>query len=1493
MSALNADARNLRGQAYIEQLSKDALRQVRVTHDGRLPYVTVDLRNQANAEASATREYQGRYLFELLQNANDAIVAVKDNPEWSKSGPYRVRIELTDSALIVANDGVPFFERDVDSIYCWGESSKDPNKSIGYKGIGFKSVLEITDSPEIFSQIVQFRFDRETCYRAVREIVGTGTELRLPITRFVFPHTLDQIQPTSDAELGLRLLGEEGFATVIRLPLKVDPGKVLDHIEGDDGDLDPVLLLFLGGIDEINVWVGGRCRRVLRRRVRQPNDGHLGRDITLYEGQRRVSRWLLFDAPKREVDDRTIIDELGDKAWERVKRVGFAVAFRLDKHGKLRVEVDEPTRLFVYFPTALSTGLRYRIHGDFYIDAARKQVGDRVYNRWLARQIGAFIRSTAVPELLDRFPDDERVVQTLVPCAEVGDFAAFLQDTIFRELRDCAFVPAANGTYRRPDRIMLAPSGASVDVVAFHRFFPPVRLSRLHNHCQFPLPDVERDARTSEFLARLGAQRLAFEDVFRLFDGRDLAGEEKNYPALYHFLWQWREQLDVAARGHFSSALGRSHCVVVDDGSWIRPHDRLYHAKLRQETPTMPQAIRADVVHPLAYDHDGRAGPTHRLLSTLQPPIRDYDAPDIIINAVIPLFGEGRFQRLSLQERTEVYQYLFGYWQARRGAGDPDVERVKGLVQVPARLITNQRRDEWRLASEVYLSGVWSGDDRLERLYEGFISVAFLYQVRGLDIPPEERGTWAQFWTWLGVASAPRLLVDQVSASKLEWNRWSRIRRNYPHSGTGLWLDYLQQVENEFSRCPRHGPRYRQLRRSVALEGFAELIESRDGKRLVILYSLLAENWPRLKREGLQAAEVHCRRKDCPQYARSQPVPSFFGFLLRNTEWIPALTAGDGAPQLRLYKPSQCWFVPPAENPTIRNLIPAPPADLHQPEYRQFCRDIGVRFVDEAQLDDWVDILRHLPDHYPDPNIAILSGRRSATRAITTLSRWVVERMNNLLASSGTDDRPQLDGGIPLVAQEGGVLRYVYPPEPVFFADDQYHATRWREHLPFASLDKNWGDAAQYLGIHPISKCIEESCVPGHVLETESNRLENRFKAARPYMLAVVYDQRESETEDVARYLSNLEVRVVDSLVVHRRLTIPPEKILADDEARVYLEETTGPRAGSAGRASRTGTLYVRKGFEENYDLLAGPIAEFVRIPGLADAFVILLDRGGKDGRMRYLRTRGLSEQHVQEMRDVLAHLGVWVEPEPDVEEGPALNRHLLNQLEKDVQRQPPQPETAPAPQPPSQAGAVAPAGGERPAQAPVQLPPLGLSQVRLIFVDLEGAALPAESSEPGHGGGGGGKRDWEQDQRLREMHGEQGERLVKMLELDRLRGLGFDHPEEVVRWLREQGDETADHDLDSKDLVDGKWVDIVIEVKATPARDFRFHMSRQELRCAQRVRDRYRLYRVINVASASPEVYAFKNPYTLWREGRALIEPRDTYVTLPDPRKMNKDEQV
>jgi hypothetical protein len=62
----------LTGQTFVEDLCERTLRTVQINVEHGTEYL-IDLRNQANAEASTMREYRGRYIFELLQNANDAI----------------------------------------------------------------------------------------------------------------------------------------------------------------------------------------------------------------------------------------------------------------------------------------------------------------------------------------------------------------------------------------------------------------------------------------------------------------------------------------------------------------------------------------------------------------------------------------------------------------------------------------------------------------------------------------------------------------------------------------------------------------------------------------------------------------------------------------------------------------------------------------------------------------------------------------------------------------------------------------------------------------------------------------------------------------------------------------------------------------------------------------------------------------------------------------------------------------------------------------------------------------------------------------------------------------------------------------------------------------------------------------------------------------------------------------------------------------------------
>jgi hypothetical protein len=93
------------------------------------------------------QEYAGRAVLELIQNGHDAI-------ERGSSGRIHVLLDLDGQqpALYVANDGRPFGAANFDGIIDLGLSPKGAGEGIGNKGLGFRSVLLLTDCPEVYSR---------------------------------------------------------------------------------------------------------------------------------------------------------------------------------------------------------------------------------------------------------------------------------------------------------------------------------------------------------------------------------------------------------------------------------------------------------------------------------------------------------------------------------------------------------------------------------------------------------------------------------------------------------------------------------------------------------------------------------------------------------------------------------------------------------------------------------------------------------------------------------------------------------------------------------------------------------------------------------------------------------------------------------------------------------------------------------------------------------------------------------------------------------------------------------------------------------------------------------------------------------------------------------------------------------------------------------------------------------------------------------------------
>ena len=97
---------------------------------------------------STARDYKGRFLLELLQNGHDA------HPSGRIDGQVHVLLDEEEGeygTLYVANAGGPFTWGRVEAVCKLARTEKVVGEGIGNKGVGFRSVLQICDAPEIYS----------------------------------------------------------------------------------------------------------------------------------------------------------------------------------------------------------------------------------------------------------------------------------------------------------------------------------------------------------------------------------------------------------------------------------------------------------------------------------------------------------------------------------------------------------------------------------------------------------------------------------------------------------------------------------------------------------------------------------------------------------------------------------------------------------------------------------------------------------------------------------------------------------------------------------------------------------------------------------------------------------------------------------------------------------------------------------------------------------------------------------------------------------------------------------------------------------------------------------------------------------------------------------------------------------------------------------------------------------------------------------------------
>lgn len=424
------------------------------------------LREKAGRERDVRELYRNRAPYELLQNADD--VRAK-----------KAIFVLTPEGLGFAHDGEWFSVVNFRSL-ADGWSDKDPKQCIGHKGLGFRSVLDITPAPHIMkvggADFFGFKFTwalnnghiQETFRRyphlvdeyrqwtqygqsacpvmaipgeARRASMGTGAAVYDELVRGIHygaGFTTMFWFPARDPDADPRVIEDLGVS-----PLVADVGsrdRLVHFIEKEVSTLLP----FLSCLEEVSLHLD---RQLLAKATVTGNRKSQYGDevqVQLVAETRRYEASFFQMHGTSPIPLNVKSDPQTPRAVRQMDTANFRLSIRLEDG---RPVFDSSAKFHVYFPTDEPTGFGFTVHGDFFVKPDRTRLMSGDYNNWLLELTAKIFAGGLLTRLLKRY-DAKSIFESLRPNLAVSyDTAQQYQGLVAQALRTrgTPFVPSRLG----------------------------------------------------------------------------------------------------------------------------------------------------------------------------------------------------------------------------------------------------------------------------------------------------------------------------------------------------------------------------------------------------------------------------------------------------------------------------------------------------------------------------------------------------------------------------------------------------------------------------------------------------------------------------------------------------------------------------------------------------------------------------------------------------------------------------------------------------------------------------------------------------------------------------------------------------------------------------------------------------------------------------------------------------------------------------------------
>ncbi len=1018
-------------------------------------------------EIFTTRDYEGREILELLQNASDQAREAEV--------PGRVVIELLQEGLVVANSGAAFSIDGVKSLEVAYLSSKPYKRRqyIGNKGLGFRSVLNWTHSPIILSGALGLAYSKQVSKRVLNELLvesleltelvaeqrGESDTLVIPVLPFPGYNERGAIDALIEDEAARRLLDrcsawrQEGYTTAIGMPF-TEPeffDAAYDQIEA----LRPEVLLFVDHLDEVRFLVPEKEERVWLQ------DGDDYASMVL-ENQEPLGIWQVHRTQGEVPDDQLDEDQKSPLSYELIVAVP-----EVEKLDELQV-----SPLFSHFPTTITLPLPVVCHATLELDQSRNHIQQRHSNHFVFERLAEFLADVA-EKRAQVYPSGVKAgFRMLMPLETYSnDFKReeFPQQLV-KEATQREIVPTLGGHAMLAENVRSLPGADDswLPVLGFEEIVPV------------------SSKKEQEFFDDLGVEGLEFDE----FRNRLLAVGELSIDQRADLIAGLIEH-EIYPEAHTSSLL------LAPENERIPDHATVFIAPHGDTVPSLPKWVT------LWFLDDGlrqklmlslRVKEVRELQSKLSSfGVREYSLAQLIRRLVATANQRKKQQpdSAALIER-ELLSLVFAFFLDEGISGNRPA--FPGRTSLP---LMNQA-GETVAADTLYMGGGYGAHGNImQGLYGGWSPEKLIVEPNSLGLTASD-SVLQEFLKWVGVAVWPR----ETTLDKHDSDYLNHVldRISYP----ALFEEYVVESQSEIGRVS--------LDSIKSLDGLEEILEHADPVAITAWLALdtRATDWSRKRADHANLTTLQGYDRNRRKYSGS--LPGYVYWRIESTEWL----LDKDRNKLR---PKDCVFGERA----IEALFPKParpeiealkPYGIEERDLVVGWRRGGViTSLAELDLEDIYTRLYELPERQPKGKSA------------RSLYRWLLEAIDSALGDGGIARERFFSEGR-MWGRQGDTVDYFSMTE-LFHADSDGLPAALLDRLKIVDLPHRVGSekVKRVFGIDSIDRmAIMQKVISHHLV----NDLNSEFQEAKPFFFLLRTSQS-SQTQYLST-LKKLSLKVCSEL---------------------------------------------------------------------------------------------------------------------------------------------------------------------------------------------------------------------------------------------------------------------------------------------------------------------------------------------------------------------------